>query len=169
MEHDHKDEHAREISRRQFLGWIGVVAGGLSAVVLGIPFVGFLLAPLLKQPPDIWRGVGAVDQFKVGDTVEVAFEDPSPLPYTGVTARTAAWLRRESETQFTAFAVNCSHLGCPVQWVPDGELFLCPCHGGVYYRNGEVAAGPPPKALFRYNVRVNNGQVEIQTHAIPIA
>jgi menaquinol-cytochrome c reductase iron-sulfur subunit len=56
-----------------------------------------------------------------------------------------------------------------VQWVPDGQLFLCPCHGGVYYRNGEVAAGPPPKALFRYNVRVNNGQVEIQTHAIPIA
>ena len=36
---------------------------------------------------------------------------------------------------------------------PDAELFLCPCHGGVYYADGTVAGGPPPQPLFRYGVR----------------
>jgi len=47
-------------------------------------------------------------------------------------------------------------------------LFMCPCHGGVYYNDGTVAAGPPPKPLIRYDVRTLNGQVEIKTMAIPI-
>jgi menaquinol-cytochrome c reductase iron-sulfur subunit len=67
-----------------------------------------------------------------------------------------------------AFTVNCAHLGCPVRWLPDARLFMCPCHGGVYYEDGRVAAGPPPHPLERYPVRVNDGQVEIQTEPIPI-
>jgi menaquinol-cytochrome c reductase iron-sulfur subunit len=110
-----------------------------------------------------------VDDFKVGDTVSVRFEDASALPWAGVTARTAAWLRREDDTRFTAFSVHCTHLGCPVNWIPSAELFLCPCHGGVYYADGTVSAGPPPQPLATYPVRVRGGQVEIQTGPIPIA
>jgi len=57
---------------------------------------------------------------------------------------------------------------CPVRWLQDAKLFLCPCHGGVYYSSGETAAGPPPKPLPRYPVRVRNGKVEIQTSTLPI-
>ena len=83
-------------------------------------------------------------------------------------ARTAAWLRRESDDRFIAFSVNCTHLGCPVRWLPDANLFMCPCHGGVYYGDGTVAAGPPPHPLPRYPVRVREGQVEILTSPLPI-
>jgi Rieske Fe-S protein len=31
---------------------------------------------------------------------------------------------------------------------------MCPCHGGVYYANGERASGPPPRGLFRCPYRV---------------
>jgi menaquinol-cytochrome c reductase iron-sulfur subunit len=116
----------------------------------------------------MWRPVGSVDSFKIGKTVKVTFRDPSPLAWAGVTADTAAWLRRVSEDMFMAFALNCTHLGCPVRWLPDAGLFMCPCHGGVYYSDGHVAGGPPPRALFKYPVRVKNGMVEIQTSAIPI-
>ena len=71
-------------------------------------------------------------------------------------------------THFTAFTVHCTHLGCPVRWVADAKLFLCPCHGGVYYADGTVSAGPPPKPLPQYPVRVRDGQVEILTSPIPI-
>jgi menaquinol-cytochrome c reductase iron-sulfur subunit len=56
-----------------------------------------------------------------------------------------------------------------VRWVADAELFLCPCHGGVYYADGTVSAGPPPRTLPQYPVRVRNGEVEILTSPIPIA
>jgi len=72
------------------------------------------------------------------------------------------------ENEFEAFSVNCAHLGCPVRWLPDARLFMCPCHGGVYYEDGSVAAGPPPHGLTKYPVRVKDGRVEIRTDPIPI-
>ncbi len=78
-----------------------------------------------------------------------------PAPHSPGTAR---WLtpafyvryegREDKETdetkghKFLVFAVNCAHLGCPVAWFPQSGLFMCPCHGGVYYANGERASGP---------------------------
>ena len=154
--------------RRWFLARMSLALGGLAAAVVGIPIIGFLLSPLIRRPPRSWRPVGAVEKFKVGDTVEVTFLDASPLPWAGVAAQTAAWLRRHSEEEFIAFSVDCTHLGCPVRWLPQADLFMCPCHGGVYYKDGKVAAGPPPKPLPRYPVRVNKGQVEILTSPVPI-
>ena len=48
------------------------------------------------------------------------------LPWAGVTAKTAAWLRRVSEDEFVAFSVNCAHLGCPVRWLPDAQPLHVP-------------------------------------------
>ena len=157
------------LERRRFLSRVSIGLSAAAGAVVGLPVVGFLFAPLLRRTPRVWRAVGRVDQFAVGDTVAVTFEDASPLPWSGVTARTAAWLRRDGESAFTAFAVNCTHLGCPVRWVQSAELFLCPCHGGVFNGDGSVAAGPPPKPLTRYPVRVRSGEVEIQTAPTPIA
>ncbi len=156
------------LNRRQFFSKLSFLLSGIAAAIIGIPIVGFLISPLFEKVPEVWRPVGSVDSFKVATTVVVNFLDASPLPWAGVTARTAAWLRRESEQTFIAFSINCTHLGCPVRWLSDAELFLCPCHGGVYYKDGTVAAGPPPKPLPRYPVRVNNGQVEILASPIPI-
>ncbi|MBA3319557.1 MAG: Rieske (2Fe-2S) protein [Gemmatimonadales bacterium] len=157
------------LQRRRFLTRISVALSAAIGAVLSVPVVGFLLAPLMQREPRVWRPVGGVDQFKVGETVSVRFEDASPLPWAGATARTAAWLRREDESRFTAYSVHCTHLGCPVRWISDAKLFLCPCHGGVYYADGTVSAGPPPRPLPTYPVRVRRGQVEIQTSPIPIA
>ncbi|MBA3945961.1 MAG: Rieske 2Fe-2S domain-containing protein [Herpetosiphonaceae bacterium] len=161
-------EDTATLSRRQFLTRLSVGLGGLGAAIVGLPVIGFLLGPLFRRSPQAWRGVGAVDKFQIGQTVEVTFLDPSPLPWAGVAAGTAAWLRRDGQDQFRAFAVNCTHLGCPVRWLPDASLFMCPCHGGVFYHDGKVAAGPPPRPLSEYEVRVNNGQVEILTSPTPI-
>ena len=156
------------VSRRQFLTRMSIALGGACAAVIGVPAVGFVVAPLFRKAPDAWRTVGKPDDFTIGKTVNVTFEDPSPLPWAGVTARAGAWLRRNRADAFTAFSVHCTHLGCPVRWMPDANLFLCPCHGGVYYEDGTVAAGPPPRPLFRYDVRVLNGSVQVKAAPIPI-
>jgi menaquinol-cytochrome c reductase iron-sulfur subunit len=159
---------AHEIARRQLLGKMSIGVGVACGAAISVPGIGFVVAPLFRQEPREWRPVGKVEKFKVGQTVNVVFEDASPLPWAGVTSRTAAWLRRVSETEFVAFSVNCAHLGCPVRWMEDARLFMCPCHGGVYYEDGRVAAGPPPHPLTRYPVRIQDGAVEIRTDPIPI-
>jgi len=161
-------ETSDEISRRKFFEKLCFGLGGLCAAVLGLPLVGFVFAPLFRKTPEKWMSLGKVSDFEMGKTVNVVIQDPSPLPWAGITSKSGAWLRRTEENTFIAFSVNCTHLGCPVRWLPDAELFMCPCHGGVYYKNGDVAAGPPPKPLFRYEVRVRNGEVEIKSAAIPI-
>ena len=165
----HTTTHDDLVTRRRFLSRLSIGLSALAAAVVGVPIVSYLLSPLINPAPDVWRAVGSVDQFKIGETVQVAIDDPSPLAWAGQTARTAAWLRRESASEFIAFTVNCTHLGCPVNWRPDSELFLCPCHGGVYYADGTVAGGPPPRQLFRYDVRIRNGNVEVLTGALPLA
>jgi len=157
------------IARRRFLSRLSVGLGVGCACALGAPMAGFMVAPFFRKSPQVWRSVGKAGDFKVGETVNVHFLDASPLPWAGVTAKTAAWLRRLREDQFVAFAVNCTHLGCPVRWLPDAGLFMCPCHGGVYYDDGQVAAGPPPKPLPRYEARIRGEQVEILTGPIPIS
>lgn len=159
---------ANIVSRRQFLTRLSLGLGGACAAVIGIPAAGFVVAPLFRKAPDQWRTVGHAADFAIGKTVNVTFEDPSPLPWAGVTAKAGAWLRRAEGDRFTAFSVHCTHLGCPVRWMPDANLFMCPCHGGVYYQDGSVAAGPPPRPLFQYDVRVLAGNVQVKATAIPI-
>lgn len=137
-------------------------------LVITMPVIGYVLAPIFKKPKEKWRAVGKLEDFKIGGFVLVQYEDPSPVAWAGITAKAGAWLRRVSETEFIAFSINCRHLGCPVRWVDDPKLFMCPCHGGVYYEDGTVAAGPPPEPLEKITVRVRNGQVEVQTIPTPL-
>jgi menaquinol-cytochrome c reductase iron-sulfur subunit len=147
---------------------------GLAGAVVGVPILAYLLSPLLNPAPNRWVNATVKGQpvpassVRVGETTEVEIVDPSPLPWAGQTATTAAWLRRTGETSFTAFSVNCTHLGCPVNWLADARLFLCPCHGGVYYADGRVAGGPPPHPLFQYDVRVQDGTVQILTRPLQL-
>lgn len=156
-------------ARRRFLNRLSVMLSAAAAAAVALPSIGFLLGPVIRKTPQEWRSVGSLDNIPVGHTVEVAFEDAASLPWAGVTGRTAAWLFRRSEQEVVALSVNCTHLGCPVRWLQDADLFMCPCHGGVYYSDGSVAAGPPPRPLFRYPVRIQNGNVEILTSPLPIA
>jgi menaquinol-cytochrome c reductase iron-sulfur subunit len=156
------------LNREAFVALVLAGVGGVASVLYGIPIVGALLSPLIKQPKQVWRDVGAVDAFKIGETKEVVFLYPDTVPWSGSTAETASWLRRNSTDSFTAFAVYCTHLGCPVHWLPEPKIFLCPCHGSVFYSDGTVAGGPAPRQLFQYDVRVTNGRVEIKTTHLPV-
>jgi Rieske Fe-S protein len=67
-------------------------------------------------------------------------------------------------TGYRALSATCAHLGCRVHWDQTQSKFLCPCHGGVYDRQGNVIAGPPPRGLERLEVRVNpqTSDVEVE-------
>ena len=58
--------------------------------------------------------------------------------------------REEIMGQLNVLSNSCAHLGCPVRWFPDQQLYLCPCHGGLYDINGGWVGGPPPRGMYRY-------------------
>ena len=153
--------------RRRVMAWGSIAIAGYVATLIGVPVLGFIVAPLFRAPPYQWRAVGAVNTFAIGSTVLVKYENSGAFSWGGAIEQTAAWLRRTSELSFTAFSINCTHLGCPVRWEPDANLFFCPCHGGVYYADGTVASAPPPRRLSEYPVRINNGQVEVLAVPLP--
>jgi len=157
-----------EPKRRTFLAMLSYGLGGFAALLVGVPVVADVLKSMWLKKPREWRSVGTVDSFKVGQTVPVKFENSQPDAWAGSARQSAAYLRRQGQSEFIAFTVNCSHLGCPVRWEPKAEMFMCPCHGGVYYSDGDVAAGPPPRPLARYPVRINGKNVEIETTPLPI-
>lgn len=145
---------------------LGIAA--LSAAAAAIPVISALVAPLLERREGEWRTVGSPADFPAGSTKLISFLNDDAKPYAGMTAKTAAWLRHSKDNEFIAFAANCTHLGCPIRWEDQAQLFMCPCHGGAYYKDGTVAAGPPPKPLNRYKVRVIGQKVQIQTAPLPI-
>jgi len=157
-------------ARDLFLTGIIIGFGGIASVVLGIPLVGYLLTPLFEREPLIWRDVGAVSDFAVGSTTLVQYQDPNALAWAGSTTTAGAYLQRSTQTSFNAFSMYCTHLGCPLHWVPPpAGLFFCPCHGSTFYSDGKVAAGPAQLPMVHLPVRVRNGRVQLQTAHIPVA
>jgi Rieske Fe-S protein len=163
----HSDE-GRVVSRRWMLLTAGVALNGLVGLALAVPIVRYLLAPWRKDSSyDSWVSLGDLSLFPIGETRLANYKNPSANPWDGQTDNVACYVRREGAAQFTVFAINCAHLGCPVRWFPQSQLFMCPCHGGVYYADGSRASGPPERGLFTYDWQIVSGELKIDAGQMP--
>ncbi len=139
-----QDEH--RVSRRQFAAFCGCSALALSA---GIP-----LRQVLRAIPP------ATDPIAVAAVEEVPrggyklFEYPEP-GYPCI-------LVRSLEGEYAAYSQSCTHLMCPVHFDAQAHQLVCPCHSGYFdAKDGRVLAGPPQRALPRYQVAIEEGQVRV--------
>jgi nitrite reductase/ring-hydroxylating ferredoxin subunit len=156
------------ISRRWLLFKGAIALNGLVGIVLAVPIVRYLFAPWRKDASyDSWVSLGASDAFPLGETRLAYYKNPATNPWDGQTENVACYVRRESADQFRVFAINCAHLGCPVRWFPQSQLFMCPCHGGVYYADGSRASGPPERGLFTYDWKIVSGELRIDAGQMP--
>lgn len=173
MTTSHENENAQSedgenrIGRRSLLTWLAVIANGVAAALVGVPAIGYLLKPWTRRSRDRWVEVGAVESFVEHETRFVHVANPLLEAWSGASAKVAMYVRREPANGFTVFAVNCTHLECPVAWFPESGLFLCPCHGGVYNADGTNVAGPPPRPLYRYPWRIDKGKLLVQVGHLP--
>ena len=159
-----------DLSRRQMFLKLGILFNGMVGVLLGIPIVGYVLSPIVRGRKDSyesWISLGAVDQFPTGQTRLATYRNPIATATDGETADIPCWVRRVDGDHFQVFAINCAHLGCPVRWFPQSGLFMCPCHGGVYYADGSRASGPPERGLFQYRFKILDGKLLIQAGEMP--
>jgi quinol---cytochrome c reductase iron-sulfur subunit, bacillus type len=158
------------LTRRGLFMKIGIVFNGMVVTALAVPIVQFLFSSVARSRSGAyfsWVPIGRVNDFPEGETRLATFRNPYETPTDGKTADTACWVRRIERDQFQVFAVNCAHLGCPVRWFPQSGLFMCPCHGGAYYRDGSRASGPPERGLFEYPIKIQDGVITIQAGELP--
>ena len=156
------------ISRRTLLMKIGILLNGLVAVAIATPVVGYLLGPIRRKGGyNSWIELGPLTSYPAGQTRMATYRNPYTHSWDGETAKVACWVRHMQGDKFQVFAVNCAHLGCPVRWFPQSELFMCPCHGGVYYADGARASGPPERGLFEYQYKVEGGKLLIDAGQMP--
>jgi quinol---cytochrome c reductase iron-sulfur subunit, bacillus type len=157
---------------------LGAVIGGLVTV----PALGFMIAPAFTSQHEPDADIGPLKNFPEGEWRVVTF---SLVPGEQVSRRTA-FVRNNGllngKPSFTVISNHCAHLGCPVQpggitnfkqrvFIDQGgpkevditptkpANFGCPCHGGSYDTEGNRIAGPPVRALDRYEFLIKNGHL----------
>ncbi len=159
---------------------LGAAIGGLVTV----PALGFAVAPAFLRQHTHSVDLGPISDFTEGQYMVATFlVDPA----AGEVSRRTAYVRNngllKNLPSFTILSNRCAHLGCPVQ--PNGPVFQakekiqttekglevrliptlpaggfgCPCHGGQYDTEGNRVAGPPVRALDRYEYSIRNGRL----------
>src|SRR3989441_5716155 len=157
-------------TRRGIFITIGAILNAAATLAIGIPVLRYLFSPKIRERRpgyDSWVPLGPVSSFPTGETRFATFRNPVESPSDGETAKVSCWVRNIDGRQFQIFAINCAHLGCPVRWFPQSNLFMCPCHGGAYYADGSRASGPPERGLFKYAYRIDGDQLVIRAGELP--
>jgi Rieske Fe-S protein len=167
-EPDKPNENTNVPSRRDWLFTIGVGLNVVAGALMSIPLIGYAMSSFAeKKDPRGWIPLGPLEGFPEKSTRIATYRNPFTRPWDGETADIPCWVRRIEGKSFQVFAINCTHLGCPVRWFEESGLFLCPCHGGAYYEDGGRAAGPPPRGLFQYDYKVDKGQLWVKGGEMP--
>jgi len=137
------------ISRRNFLGWI--IRGGLFATLSAmiLPALTYVWPVMRQGPAGGMQEVGNADDIPVGGAKKV------------IVAGSAVLIIRNAQG-FKAFSAICTHLGCLVAWNSHKQIIECPCHAGLFDKEGQVVSGPPPRPLPPYEVRVADGKVFVK-------
>jgi menaquinol-cytochrome c reductase iron-sulfur subunit len=74
----------------------------------------------------------------------------------------SAYVLTENGQDFVVLSIVCTHLGCRVRWIAADGKFHCPCHNGVFTKDGTVVSGPPPRPLDRFENKVEGGVLYIK-------
>ena len=99
-----------------------------------------------------------------------AYVNPFPVSALPAARDVAAYSKVLSgyEAGVVALYQKCVHLGCRVPWCKTSQWFECPCHGSKYNRVGEKKGGPAPRGLDRFAVRIEGGNLSIDTRTIVV-
>lgn len=132
-----------DTDRRGFVSRLLMLAGLGSAVATAGAIAGRYLYPLkaVRLRRKVFLAPAA--------DLPAAGSKPYRLP-GGATA-----LVTNTGTEIVALSDVCPHLGCKVRYYSSAAKFLCPCHGGVFDKDGKAVSGPPAeegKNLTRYAI-----------------
>ncbi len=153
---------AKELSRRNFMRTAIWGLGGLIGVGFGIPAIAYIIGPSLKnQLAQAWMRLGPTAKVELGTPTLFTITLQTQTGWIANTEEKSVYVLTTDGRTFIAMSNICTHLGCRIRWITEKNQFFCPCHNGVFDRQGNVVSGPPPRPLDRYQVKVENDQLYV--------
>lgn len=156
------------MDRRVMMKWAIRGIGLATTVMVGIPSFVAALSPIWKYRPrrQAWQSLGPAEEFPVGEMRKVIVHLPREDRGRALREK-AVYAWRPTQGEAVVYSRSCTDLGCPLTWDPGSECFFCPCHGGIFSKNGDRMAGPPKRSMYRYATRIVNGEIEIDINSLP--
>lgn len=151
-----------QVNRRGFLSAAIAAMGTLIGAAVGLPAVAYLIGPALKQQTEDWVQLGAINKVDLGSPTLFKATVERQTGWISAQEEVSAYVLTENGQDFAAISNVCTHLGCRVRWVAGEDRFFCPCHNGVFSKDGTVMSGPPPRALDRFETKIENGVLFIR-------
>lgn len=150
------------ISRRGFVGGVvGLVSAIISAVV-GLPVIGYVVSPALKKEKgEGWITLGPVTTLELGLPTRLTFSEMKEVAWRRARINQTVYAVTDDGENITVFSDLCTHLSCKVHWEEERGVFVCPCHDGIYDKEGNVVSGPPPEPLYRFKTQIEGEQLMI--------
>lgn len=148
--------------RRGFLTQASaIVIGGIVGFVPMLVGLWNFLNPLIPREDDEKKGADeAIRITTLDDISEVGKVYRFQLTGTRIDAWSkysgrigAVYVSRDSDdpkVKPKVFTATCPHLGCSVDYKEDREQFVCPCHGGIFAKDGTLVdpeTATPPRDL----------------------
>jgi menaquinol-cytochrome c reductase iron-sulfur subunit len=148
---------SKRINRRDFIKATTGAVGGIIGAVFGIPAIGYLLAPALREDKTgAPVTIGKLENIPVGKFHPFSFTITKVNGWERTASNYGGYILRKSEDpkDILVLSSRCTHLSCTVNWKEEAQVFICPCHDAKFDKDGKVLDGPPPEPLghFEYNV-----------------
>jgi len=145
---------SKPFSRRDFMKVTTGTVGGLIAVALGAPIVGYLIDPALSAgAKEAWISIGKLSDIQVKVPTPFSFTRTQVNGWERTGTSYGGYVIRKTEdpADISIISSRCTHLGCTVNWRAETNDFICPCHDARFDADGKVIDGPPPRPLDRYD------------------
>jgi Rieske Fe-S protein len=150
------------LSRRKFLEITFWSVSGITVVgVLGVA-ARYLIGDSLDPKTVSWVQVGTLADLPAGSVHRVAYSLKAQDAWRVVEQTGALYAFSDDGASYTVLDGTCTHLGCVVQWQQSSSHYECPCHQGVFNRDGTVVSGPPPRPLRRLETKIDGGTLMAQ-------
>ncbi|MCJ7511408.1 MAG: ubiquinol-cytochrome c reductase iron-sulfur subunit [Anaerolineales bacterium] len=151
-------EETGGLSRRKFVTGMLAVLGGTITAVIGLPAVGYLVAPALKRSPtDVWVPLGPVESIPIDQPTLFTFSRAERIGWETTATSYGMYVLRSPDERYRVLSNVCTHLACRVVWKDDPQDYTCPCHDGHFAKDGHVLSGPPPRPLQAVEHKVEEG------------
>lgn len=151
-----------KLSRRDFVGIVLAFLGTVMGVVIGLPAIGYLISPATKtKKREAWIPAGPLENYPEGIPTFFSFTRTTVNGWEKTVNSFGVYIIRSSEGEIKALSNMCTHLSCRVTWKEEFQGYICPCHDAHFDIDGKVVKGPPPKPLYKYETKVEDGTLLI--------